>query len=49
MATREGGVRELLRTHKRYWLVPLLLVFAVFALLVVASLGSEGNFVYTLE
>jgi len=49
MATPETGVWSFLKARKRFWLLPLLVVFALFALLVIASIGSEGNFVYTLE
>ncbi|HXZ85271.1 MAG TPA: DUF5989 family protein [Myxococcota bacterium] len=40
---------DFLKVRKRYWLLPMLLVLAVFAALVVLSVGSEGNFVYTLN
>lgn len=49
MASLESSVWGYLRTRKKYWLLPLVLVLAFFALLVIASIGSEGNFVYTLE
>jgi hypothetical protein len=49
MAALEGGVWAYLRTRKRYWLLPLVVVFALFALLVIAGSGSEGDFVYTLD
>jgi competence protein ComGC len=42
-------VWEFLKVRKRFWLLPMLLVLAVFALLVALSIGSEGNFVYTLN
>ncbi len=49
MAALETGLWSFLSTRKKYWLLPLVVVFAIFALLVVASIGSEGNFVYTLQ
>ena len=49
MATAETGVWAFLKARKRFWLLPLLVVFALFALLVIASIGSEGDFVYTLD
>jgi hypothetical protein len=49
MASGESGVWAFLSTRKKFWLLPLLVVLAVFALLVITSVGSEGNFVYTLE
>jgi len=49
MASGESGILGFLKTRKRFWLLPLVLVLVVFALLVLASLGSEGNFVYTLD
>ena len=44
-----SGVWEFLRTRKRFWLLPFVLVLVLFALLVLASLGGEGNFVYTMD
>ena len=44
-----AGAWEFLKTRKRFWLLPMLLVFALFAALVWLSSGSEGNFVYTLN
>ena len=38
-----------LKTRKKYWLLPLIVTFALFALLVIAGSGSEGDFVYTLD
>ena len=38
-----------LKVRKRYWLLPMLLVLGLFALLIALSVGSEGNFVYTLN
>jgi hypothetical protein len=38
-----------LKARKKFWLLPLVLVLIVFGLLVLLSLGSEGNFVYTLN
>ncbi len=49
MASRDSGMWTFLSTRKKFWLLPLLIVLAVFALLVITSVGSEGNFVYTLE
>ena len=49
MAAAEGGVWGFLRTRKKFWLLPIVLVFTLFALLVIASIGSEGNFIYTLN
>jgi hypothetical protein len=49
MAGGEPGIWGFLKTRKKFWLLPLLLVLALFALLVLSSVGSEGNFVYTLE
>jgi hypothetical protein len=40
---------DFLKVRKRYWLLPIALVIAVFAILVLLSVGSEGNFVYTLN
>lgn len=40
---------DFLKVRKRYWLLPMLLVLGLFALLVALSVGSEGNFVYTLN
>lgn len=40
---------DFLKVRKRYWLLPMALVIALFALLVLLSVGSEGNFVYTLN
>jgi competence protein ComGC len=42
-------VWDFLKVRKRYWLLPMLLVLALFAVLVMLSVGSEGNFVYTLN
>ena len=44
-----AGVWDFLRRRKKYWLLPLVVIFALFALLVIAGSGSEGNFVYTLD
>jgi competence protein ComGC len=38
-----------LRVRKRFWLLPMLLVLALFAVLVLLSVGSESNFTYTLN
>ena len=43
------GLWGFLKERKRFWLLPLVLVLLVFGLLVLLSLGSEGNFVYTLN
>jgi hypothetical protein len=40
---------EFLKTRKKFWLLPMLFVFALFALLALLSTGSEANFVYTLN
>ena len=40
---------DFLKVRKRYWLLPIALVLALFAALVLLSVGSEGNFVYTLN
>lgn len=40
---------DYLRVRKKFWLLPMLVVLALFAVLVVLSVGSEGNFVYTLN
>jgi len=42
-------VWDFLKVRKRYWLLPMALVLALFAVLVLLSVGSEGNFVYTLN
>lgn len=49
MSAEDSGVRGFLETRKKFWLVPLVAVLVIFALFVLASLGSEGNFVYTLD
>jgi hypothetical protein len=49
MPSKETGVWGYLKTRKKFWLLPLIVVFLFFAMLVIASLGSEGNFVYTLQ
>jgi len=49
MATPETGLWTFLKARKRFWLLPVIVVFALFALLVIASIGSEGDFVYTLQ
>jgi hypothetical protein len=43
------GLWGFLKERKKFWLLPLVLVLIVFGLLVLLSLGSEGNFVYTLN
>ncbi|MFI5316266.1 MAG: DUF5989 family protein [Myxococcota bacterium] len=40
---------DFLRVRKRFWLLPMLLVLALFAALVLLSVGSESNFTYTLK
>ena len=40
---------DFLKVRKRYWLLPMILVLALFAVAVMLSVGSEGNFVYTLN
>ena len=40
---------DFLKVRKRYWLLPMLVVLGLFALLIALSVGSEGNFVYTLN
>ncbi len=42
-------VWDFLKVRKRYWLLPMILVLALFAALALLSVGSEGNFVYTLN
>jgi hypothetical protein len=42
-------VWDFLRVRKRFWLLPMILVLALFAVAVMLSAGSEGNFVYTLN
>ena len=37
-----------LKTRKRYWLLPMLLVLGLFAVLLLASQGDEAAFIYTL-
>lgn len=43
------GLWGFLKERKKFWLLPLVLVLLVFGLLVLLSIGSEGNFVYTLN
>ena len=43
------GLWGFLKERKKFWLLPLVLVLVVFGLLVLVSVGSEGNFVYTLN
>ena len=40
---------DYLKVRKKFWLLPMILVLALFAVLVMLSVGSEGNFVYTLN
>ncbi|HTO06660.1 MAG TPA: DUF5989 family protein [Myxococcota bacterium] len=40
---------DYLRVRKKFWLLPMLIVLTLFAVLVMLSVGSEGNFVYTLN
>ena len=49
MQTSETGLVQFLKSRKRFWLLPLVVVLVLFALLVIAGSGSEGNFVYTLD
>ena len=49
MAPLETGIWGFLGSRKKFWLLPLVVVFVLFALLVIASVGSEANFTYTLE
>lgn len=48
-ASAGSGLWGFLRERKKFWLLPLVLVLLVFGLLVLLSVGSEGNFVYTLN
>jgi hypothetical protein len=44
-----GEFLEFLRTEKKYWLVPIVIVFALFGLLLVFSQSSAvAPFIYTL-
>jgi hypothetical protein len=43
------GLWGVLKERKKFWLLPLVLVLVVFGVLVLLSLGSEGNFIYTLN
>jgi hypothetical protein len=49
MTTSGTGPWSFLKTRKKFWLLPLVVVLVLFALLVIVSSGSEGNFVYTLD
>lgn len=40
---------QFLRVRKRFWLLPMVFVFALFAILALISNGSEANFIYTLN
>lgn len=40
---------DYLRVRKKFWLLPMLVVLAVFAILVLLSAGSDSNFTYTLD
>ena len=40
---------EFLKVRKKFWLLPMIFVFALFALLALLSAGSGANFVYTLN
>ncbi len=37
-----------LKTHKRYWLLPMLLVLGLFVVLLLAGQGEDAAFTYTL-
>ena len=40
---------EFLRERKKYWLLPIILVLAIFGILIVLSLGSAvAPFIYTI-
>jgi competence protein ComGC len=43
------GLWGFLKERKKFWLLPLILVLVLFGVLVLLSVGSEGNFVYTLN
>jgi competence protein ComGC len=43
------GLWSFLKERKKFWLLPLILVLVLFGVLVLLSVGSEGNFVYTLN
>ena len=43
-----GAFWNFLKTRKRYWLLPMLLVLGLFAVLLIAGQGTEGSFNYTL-
>ena len=44
-----GELFQFLRQEKKYWLVPIVIVFALFGLLIVFSQGSAvAPFIYTL-
>jgi competence protein ComGC len=45
----ETGLWGFLKERKKFWLLPLILVLVLFGVLVLLSVGSEGNFVYTLN
>jgi hypothetical protein len=42
-------VWDFLKVRKKWWLLPMILVLALFAALVMFSAGSESNFIYTLN
>ena len=47
--SRALGVLEFLRQEKKYWLVPIVIVFVLFGLLIVFSQSSAvAPFIYTL-
>jgi len=51
MAKRTGIVAEFwmfLRTHKAYWMIPILVVLLLLAAVVIFGSTSAGPFIYTL-
>jgi len=51
MAKRKGIVREyigFLRTHKAYWMVPIVVVLLLLALLLVFGGSAAAPFIYAL-
>ncbi len=51
MATRPSLIREfyaLLRENRKWWLIPILLVIALFAILVLFTGTPAAPFIYTL-
>jgi hypothetical protein len=43
-----GGLWELMKHRKRFWLLPMLSVLILFGLLLMMGQGSSSDFVYTL-